>query len=219
LLLFHGHVGERAQAFRHHQRDVPRGLPVRFVEAGKRAPRVHRLELGERVPAIAFLLAEEADRAHVFERAGIRDRHLHFTGRQDAREAKPDHLFAARHHGAGDLLARRRERDGANGADVEPLGVEPHEVGGLEHAHRDVDRAGERFDGGVDPQLGLVEERHHVARQAHARNGRGARLRAGVSGERESEHRDQGAADCGDGHVVVRKRGRAKARPPMPHFT
>ena len=64
------HVRERAHVRGHRQRELPRRLAIRLVEARQHAARIHRLELRDRIPVAVFFLAKETDRALPVHRSG-----------------------------------------------------------------------------------------------------------------------------------------------------
>ena len=143
-------------------------------------------------------------------RAGEAQRKLHLARRQHFREREADHVVAAGDEGCGDEIGidRRRARLGH----FQSLGIEPHEVRGLEDPQPDVDRAGERILGGIHAQVRLVVERLDVARQAQA--GNGGRARLGKRGRRErdgDEHgRAQQAKEDDQGFAAKKRAGRGR---------
>ena len=156
--------------------------------------------------ASGLLLPEQRDGPVALDEPAVGERQPHFARRQDLRELEAHHVVAARHLRGRDRLVGRGEDRRARVAQRDALCIEPDEVGRLEHADRDVERAAEDFAGGIDAQVRVVRERRDVARQPQARHrGRGGlrdrRRREGEHGKRRERTRSQNAAEDNGDHA------------------
>ena len=96
-------VGDGDETLRHVQRELPRDLEARLVEARERPPREDRLELAEHVPVVSFPLSEEALRVLEVEAAFVGKRHGIFARRKISLKVNTDEVRAR---------GRRLRRDG-----------------------------------------------------------------------------------------------------------
>src|SRR5262249_47742545 len=90
-----GRVREDELILRGLDRDRPRRLEAGLVEAGERAARVGRLELGEDVPVAALFLAIGALAVARRELAVVGHAHLPRARRERLAEAEADELLSA----------------------------------------------------------------------------------------------------------------------------
>ena len=186
------------------QRQLPRHLVARLVEARQRAPRADRAEEGVHVAAGGLALAVDAAAAHAIDRRAECDVDRQRAGRELAIGREADEVIAAGDHARG-VAVERGAIDRQVGR-VEPDHAgRPHDLGG------DADPAGGARLVGDDGQVDGVAHRRDIARQAQrgrrvgalhrGRPGRrGRRRRCGTDGvgrRASGEHCDESATHGG----------------------
>ena len=211
LLAHDSRVRCRDIAGRHDQGQMPGRLPAGLVEARKHAPRVGRFELRERVPGVTVLLLEETHRLGAIDDAVVVERDDRAAGRHGRRESKPDELGSARDRFRGIALAIRDQTRTAN---LEPLGVEPEELGRLRELDMNHEMTREALVHRHDRELGFISERLDRIAQLHRRR-RGRRERGlhVLARRRRERHRDDEGHQCdGDTRCHALRQPQAAAR-------
>ena len=94
------------------QRELPRDLESRLVEAGERPSRRDRLELAEDVPVVSLPLPEEAVGVLEVDAASIGERHGIFSRRKISLKVKTNEVLSRRRRFRRDRVFRSVRRGG-----------------------------------------------------------------------------------------------------------
>jgi hypothetical protein len=197
LLRHDGRVRDGRHVARDAERDPPRRLEVRLVEAGKRFPRRYRLELRHRIPRAAVLEREDPSARLAVLRGAVGEPQPMPAGRQRGLERETQKLLTVRRDanlrsGIACGSDRRRCID-ARFRHVDAVGIQPDER--MRSIELDVDRdlaRGPRL-AGDDCQRDVVPDRTCALRQPQLGHG-GFGRRGNVSrGCERAVHRHGGS--------------------------
>ena len=175
-------VRHRDQRPGHVERQLPRHLVVRLVEARECAARKDRLELGVDVGRVPHGLLERAAGVERVERAGVVDRERPRARLERLGGAELEEVVALGGRGQQDVGLARAPRD--RRVDRELPRVEPDHQRALAEIAGDLDRALEARARRIDLEPRRVAGRREVARQAQGRLRRDQRAR-----RRRARHR------------------------------
>jgi hypothetical protein len=201
-------VRQGHEAVGHVQRDLPRDLEARLVEAREPAPGRDGLELGEEVPLPLFLLGEDAFDLGAVDLAAVVDAEG-AGARQEGRVRYEAHELRASRNDAQRALGAAR-RGPPRARDLELHGVQPDHRRGRPDLDLDGDAPLEVLALRVEPHLDRLALRADVGRKPKRGGGRVFDLRGDLKGDSSGDLR-------GDRTRERRKEGERRRHQGGPH--